>query len=146
MAVQLLLFSLRLGDDADVDPGVFDQPMQNLKFGVVACGLLGLLGCFLPLMAGVTFFDTRHFDPASFYITAAGYGAAIVMGGLGISKGMQRWMSVIAIVGFSVVVLRMRGEVVDLLKSGIGGKLMGVGALAGLAFAILTTIKPEPVK
>lgn len=120
--------------------------MQNLKFGVVACGLLGLIGCFLPLMAGLSFYDTRHFDAANFYITAAGYGSALVMGALGISKGMQRWMSVIAIVGFSIVVLRMRGEVLDLLKSGVGGKLMGVAALAGLAFAVLTTIKPEPVK
>jgi len=27
---------------------------------------------------------------------------------MGVAKGMQRWMSIIAIVGFSVVVLRMR--------------------------------------
>lgn len=120
--------------------------MQNLKFGVVGCGLVGLAGCFLPMMAGISFFDTRHFDAANFYIIAAGFASAIAMGAMGIAKGMQRWMSVIAIVGFSVVLLRMRGEVVELLKAGIGAKLMGVAVLAGLALAILTTIKPEPQK
>jgi hypothetical protein len=68
------------------------------------------------------------------------------MGVMGIARGMQRWMSIIAIVGFSLVLLRMRGEVVQLLQAGIGAKLMGVAALAGLALAILTTVKPEPVK
>ena len=47
-------------------------------------------------------------------------------------------------VGFSVIVLRMRGEVVELLKAGVGAKLMGTAALLGLALAILTTVKPEP--
>ena len=119
--------------------------MQNIKFGVVVCGLLGLVGCFLPLTADLSFFDTREFNAANFYIIAGGYAAALAMGAMGVAKGMQRWMSIIAIVGFSVVVLRMRGEVLVLLKAGIGAKLMGVAALAGLALAILTTVKPEPV-
>jgi hypothetical protein len=119
--------------------------MQNLKFGVVACGLVGLIGCFLPMVASVSFYDTRHFDAANFYITAAAYAAAASMGGMGIARGMQRWMSVIAIVAFSLVLLRMRGELVEMLKAGIGAKLMLVAALAGLSLAILTTIKPEPV-
>jgi hypothetical protein len=118
--------------------------MQNLKFGVVACGLVGLAGCFLPMMAGLSFFDTRRFDAANFYIVAGGFATAAAMGGLGIARGMQRWMSIIAIVGFSVILLRMRGEVVELLKAGVGAKLMGTAALAGVALAILTTVKPEP--
>lgn len=120
--------------------------MQNLKFGVVVCGLMGLAGCFLPMVTGVSLFDTRHFDPTNFYVIAAGYGLAVGVSAIGIAKGMQRWMSVLAIVGFSLVLLRMRGEVVELLKAGIGAKLMGTAALAGLALAILTTVKPEPVR
>jgi hypothetical protein len=120
--------------------------VQNLKFGVVACGLLGVVGCFLPLTAGFSLFDTREFDAANFYIIAGAYASALVMGAMGVHKGMQRWMAIVAIVGFSVVILRMRGELIELLKAGIGGKLMGISALAGLVLAILTTVKPEPVK
>jgi len=54
--------------------------MQNIKFGVVVCGLLGLVGCFLPLTADLTFFDTRAFDAANFYVIAGGYAAALAMG------------------------------------------------------------------
>ena len=88
----------------------------------------------------------RESEIRRFLQYVAGFGAAIVMGAMGVQKGMQRWMSVIAIVGFSVVILRMRGEIVELMKAGIGGKLMGIAALAGLALAILTTVKPEPQK
>jgi hypothetical protein len=120
--------------------------MQNLKFGVVVCGLLGLVGCFLPMIEGISFFDTRVFDASNAYIVMAAFVAPIAMGAMGIHKGMQRWMSIVAIVGFSVVVLRMRGEMIDMLKAGIGGKLMAIAAIAGLICAILTTVKPEPVK
>lgn len=121
-----------------------DTFMHNLKFGVFVCGVLGLVGCVLPLAPGLSFFGTRSFDAANVYIIMAGYAAAMTMGALGIAKGMQRWMSIIAIVGFSMIVLRMRGEMIDLLKAEIGAKLMGIGALAGLILAILTTVKPEP--
>ena len=120
--------------------------MRNLKLGVAVCGLLGVIGCFLPMVQGISFFDTRAFDGGHVYITLAAFGAALAMGAMGMKNGMQRWMSVIAIVGFSVVILRMRGEMIELMKAGIGGKLMGIAALAGLALAILTTVKPEPVK
>lgn len=121
----------------------FNQSMRNLKFGVVVCGLVGLVGCFLPMTAGLSFFETRRFDPAHVYIVAGAFAAAAAMAGYGALRGMQRWMSVIAIIAFSVVILRMRGEVGTFLQAGIGAKLMGVAALAGLALAILTTVKPE---
>lgn len=120
--------------------------LQNMKLGVVVCGLLGLVGCFLPMVEGVSFFDTRAFDASNAYIVMGGFATAMVMGALGIAKGMARWISIIAIVGFGVVVLRMRGELVEMMKAGVGAKLMGIAAMAGLVFAILSTVKPEPVK
>lgn len=118
--------------------------MSNLKFGVIVCGLLGLVGSFLPLTNDVSFFDTRLFDAANVYIILAGFAAALAMGVLGVAKGMERWMGIIAIVGFAMIVLRMRTEMIDMLKAGMGAKLMGIGAIAGLVLAILATARPEP--
>jgi hypothetical protein len=124
--------------------------LQNLKFGVLVCGLLGLVGCFLPLATGeglsISFFDYRKADAGYFYTIAAGYSLGLVMGAMGSAKGMQRWMSILAIAGFGVIVARMRGNLIDLLKQGIGAKLMAVGAVAGLIFSILTIVTPEPSK
>ena len=120
--------------------------MQNLKFGVVLCGVIGLVGCFLPLSHGVSFFGTRAFDAANVYIIMIGFAAALGMGALGVVQGMQRWMAIIAIVGFSMIVMRMRGDIIELFKLGVGAKLIAAGALAGLVLAILTTVKPEPAK
>lgn len=118
--------------------------MRNLKLGVVACGLLGLVGCFLPLTESLSFFGTRAFDAANVYITLAGFAIAAAMGALGVARRMESWMAIIALVGFAMIVLRLRGDVVDLLQAGIGAKLVGIGAIAGLLFAIGASLKPEP--
>ena len=120
--------------------------MHNLKLGIVVCGLLGLVGCFLPLTDELSFFGMRAFDAANVYIILAGFAVATAMGALGVAKGMQQWMGIIAIVGFAMIVLRMRGDMIDLLKAGIGAKLMAIGAIAGLLFAIGASVKPEPVR
>lgn len=118
--------------------------MRNLKLGVVACGLLGVVGCFLPLTESVSFFGTRAFDAWNVYITLAGFALAAAMGALGVAKRMEPWMAIIALVGFAMIVLRVRGDLVDLLRGGIGAKLMGIGAIGGLLFAIGASLKPEP--
>lgn len=126
--------------------------MSSFKFGVVVCGLLGLVGSFLPLANDVTFFDTRAFDAANVYIILAGFAAALAMGVLGvlaharIRRGMEPWMAMVAIVGFAMIVLRLRGELIDLLQAGIGAKLMGIGAVLGLVFAVLAAARPEPAR
>ena len=119
--------------------------MQRTKFGVVACGLLGLVGCLLS-NEGISFWAMREFDASHVYIVMGGYGFAAATAGLGVWKGMQRWMSIVAIVGFMVVLLRTNTDLLELMKAGIGGKVMGIAAIAGLVFAILTTVKPEPAR
>jgi hypothetical protein len=125
--------------------------MNNLKFGVLACGLLGLIGCFLPMISAeglsMSFFDLRKIDAAQTFMVMGGYAVALAMGAMGAAKGMQRWQSIVAIVGFAFVVFKFRGGFIDLITHGaIGAKLMGIGAVAGLVFAILTAAKPEPAK
>lgn len=125
--------------------------MNNLKFGVLACGLLGLIGCFLPMISAeglsMSFFDLRKIDAAQTFMVMGGYAVALAMGAMGAAKGMQRWQSIVAIVGFAFVVFKFRGGFIDLITHGaIGAKLMGLGAVAGLVFAILTAAKPEPAK
>ncbi|MBA3817591.1 MAG: hypothetical protein H0X17_01755 [Deltaproteobacteria bacterium] len=125
--------------------------MQNLKFGVLVCGLLGLVGCFLPLVSAegmsISLFDMRKFDAANTFIIMGGFAAALAMGAMGAAKGMQRWQSIVAIVGFALIVIKMRSGFLDLITKGaIGAKLIGIAAVVGLVFAILTAIKPEPAK
>jgi hypothetical protein len=59
---------------------------------------------------------------------------------------MQRWMSIVAVIGLGLIVVKMRGATIDMLKMAIGAKLMAIGALAGLVVSILTIVKPEPAK
>lgn len=124
--------------------------MQNLKFGVLVCGLVGLIGCFLPFISfgdqSISLFDARKADAANTFIVMGGFAAALAMGAMGVAKGMQRWMSIVALIGFGLIVVKMRGGTFDMLKMAIGAKMIAIGALAGLVFSILTIAKPEPTK
>ncbi len=128
--------------------------MKNLKFAVLACGLLGLLGCFLPMVSGggmsMSFWDLHKLGDelgggggVQVYLVMAGYALAVVMGAMGAAKGFGRPQGIAAAAGFGFVIFKFRGGFFDLLKGAIGAKLMFVGALAGIVVAVLAAAKPE---
>ena len=125
--------------------------MNNLKFGVLACGVLGLLGCFLPMASGegmsISFWDVHTVAMFDFLQVAIGYGLGIVMGAMAAKGVMLRWQAIVATVGFALVVVKFRGGFIDLITHGaIGAKLMGIAAIAGLVFSVLCLAKPEQAK
>jgi hypothetical protein len=124
--------------------------MKNLKFGVLAFAVLGLLGCFLAFIPGpegnVSWFDLR--DEQGFgsrvIVLMAGFGVALVAAGLGVAMGMKRWMGVVAALGFLAPWVAMEGHVPELFNFLVGAKLMGLAAIGGPVAALMTAIKPEP--
>ncbi len=128
--------------------------MNNLKFGVLVCGLLGLIGCFLPMVSfggeSISFFKMRELPGGSsqVFMTMAGFVAALVMGAMSAAKPpMQRWQGIVSIVGFAWVMFKLRDGFMKFITDGaIGAKLMGISAIAGLVFAILCVAKPEQAK
>lgn len=128
--------------------------MNNIKFGVLACGLIGLIAVFLPQVTfggeSITLWGTRSFpgQAAQVYMVMAGYAAGLVMGAMAAAKApMQRWQSIVAILGFLFVLFKMRNALpFDIFKGAIGAKLMGLAAYAGLIFSIITVAKPETAK
>lgn len=125
--------------------------MNNLKFGVLACGLIGLIAVFLPWVSmgelSMSLWKAREGDAAQVYLIMGSFAAALVMGAMAAAKPpMQRWQSIVALIGFALVVVKIRnGLPVDFLKApgGIGMKLVGLAAIAGVVFSILTLAKPE---
>jgi hypothetical protein len=128
--------------------------VNNLKFGVLACALLGLIGCFLPFVKfgneSITFWK-MHSIPGQggqIYITMFGYLLALVAGVLAVAKApMQRWQGILAAVGFAFVIFKMRDGFMKLITDGaIGAKMMAIMALVGLVIAVLCAAKPESAK
>jgi hypothetical protein len=128
--------------------------VNNIKFGVLACGLIGLIAVFLPQVSfggeSITLWGTRSFpgQAAQVYMVMAGYAAGLVMGAMAAAKApMQRWQSIVALIGFAFVLFKMRNALpFDIFKGAIGAKLMGLAAYAGLIFSIITLAKPETAK
>lgn len=126
--------------------------MNNLKFGVLACGLVGLIAVFLPFATfgdmSFSLWKTREGDAANVYMVMAGFAVPLVMGAMAAAKPpMLRWQSIVALLGFVLVFIKMRhGLPTDIFKGAIGAKLMGLALYAGTVFSVLTLAKPETAK
>jgi hypothetical protein len=128
--------------------------VNNLKFGVLVCGLVGVISIFLPQISfggeSITLWGTRSFpgQAAQVYMVMLGYAVPMVMGAMAAAKPpMQRWQSIVALLGFVFVLVKIRhGLPFDIFKGAIGAKLMGLTAYAGAILSALTLAKPETAK
>lgn len=126
--------------------------MKNLKFGVLAFGVLGLIACFLPLVSigelSFSVFDARKGDAAMAYGTMAGFAIAAVAGVLGVVRPpFGKPQAGIALVGFIVAMTMVSDKkpwkIFDAFKGAIGAKLLAISALVGLIVAIVALVKSE---
>lgn len=119
--------------------------MDNLKFGVVLSGLVGLIACFLPLGAlSLSFWDMREQAPANTYMTIAAYAVGFVVPGIALVKPpILRWQAIVSALAFAFVLIKLRGLLgAFFTDGGIGAKLMVVAPLLGLICSILCLVKP----
>lgn len=118
--------------------------MKHLKFAILGTALLGVIGVFLPMVsmgkASISLWDVRKLDAGLVYITMLGFVVPLAMAGIGVAKGqLARWQAIVASVGFALALIKVR----DAFSGAIGGKLMVVAAVAGLALAVTKSIKPD---
>jgi hypothetical protein len=105
-----------------------------MKKAIALFGLLGLVGCFLPMIAGISMFDFRHADWLQVYLLLGAFAAPMIAG----LSDKTAIASVVGTLGFGYILFKFGFDTKDLiLDASIGGKMMGVGAIAGFACSLL---------
>ena len=119
--------------------------MENVKYAILGCGVLGLLGVFLPMVsvgdASISLWKLRAFDAGQVYIVMLGFLIPAIMGGMALKGKLLRWQGIVAVLGFGLCVIKLR-PIGDSFGGAIGAKLMILGALVGLLAAIAAVVKP----
>ncbi|MBA3465542.1 MAG: hypothetical protein H0T46_36755 [Deltaproteobacteria bacterium] len=102
-----------------------------MKRAFAMFGLLGVVGCFLPLAPGVSLFDLRVLDGVGVYLMIAAFAIPMV---LGLAGKLSSGAKVAALGCFAYMLFYKMGfDVLDLLfHASIGGKAMAVAALGGI--------------
>lgn len=118
--------------------------MNNLKFGILICGAVGLIGL---LMAGIL--KGLSSDAVNSILVLAGFGVPAAMGAMAAAKPpMLRWQAVVSLAGFALVAIKLR--VWDMLKVmsllPMGFKLSIFACLAGIVVSVLALAKPETAR
>ena len=121
--------------------------MRNLKFGLLAAALLGLVGLFLPLSRDLSWWERREGpDAAGVFFVIGAFAIALGMGALSLAHGLQRWIALVALIGFAFVALKFRLGFFELFVSQPGGQLIGLAAALGLVCTALAAWRPEPAR
>jgi hypothetical protein len=98
------------------------------RLGIVF-GILGILGCFLPFVLGISFWDLRGADGGwRVYLVLAAFAAPVL------AQQGTRAGALLGLAGFGYVSWRVFGtDVFTIVKHGsIGAILMVIGAFGGL--------------
>jgi hypothetical protein len=105
-----------------------------MRKAIALFGLLGLVGCFLPIIGSMSMFDLREVDAIAIYLLIGAFLAPMIAG----FADKTVTASMVGTVGFGYVLYKFGFSTLDLvLDGGIGGKMMGVAAVAGFACSLL---------
>ena len=114
--------------------------MDKAKYGVLAGGVIGIIGCFLPFYSGASVLALPGATAISLLV-AAGYVVGVVLGVVGLIAKFTRVFAIICTAGFALSTIKLFQ--IAALKGQIGGKVLIIGAFLGLVCSILVIIKPE---
>jgi len=101
-----------------------------VKNYILGFAVLGLIGCFLPLVGGgsVSLFDLHHLAWRTWLIVGAFAAPAVAAW-----RAPAAAATLVALAAFGYLGLRLGPHAVDLvLHAGIGGKLIGAAVVGGL--------------
>lgn len=108
-----------------------------MKRFISAFGLLGLVGCFLPLALGVSLFELRHLAGGwDVWLVLAAFAVPAYVGA-STSEG-EGTAAVVGTVSFGYLAYKLGTDVLDLVfHASIGGIMIGVATVAGLASSLI---------
>ena len=122
--------------------------MKNLKILILAFGVLGIVGLFLPMGEGMpSFFSVAmEFDKAQLIMMLVAFGLPAAVGALGLVKPpAQSWHGIAALLGFALGAVKTRvwEAAPHIMDAPLSMKLMLVGVIGGVVVSGLALAKPE---
>ena len=134
--------------------------MKNLKFVIIAAGVLGIIASFLPYVSegpfSLSYWDFHKMPagnsgllngPKQVYVALACFAIPALLAASALAGKLQRALAGIAGVSF-LLTFALEGVRKGLTGEGgvstaIGGKLLFIAALVGLVSSIVAVVKPE---
>ena len=106
-----------------------------MKRAFAIFGLLGLVGCFLPIVPGLSLWDLAELDRVQIYLMMAAFAVPAVLGLAGKLPTAGK-LTALGCFGY-LLFYKMGFDVFDLLlHASIGGKAMAVAAIGGTVTAL----------
>ena len=134
--------------------------MKNLKFVIIAAGVLGIIACFLPYISegpiSLSMWDFRKMPagnsglingPKQVYVAFALFAVPALLAATALASKLQRALAGVAagafLLTFALELVRKGMTGADGVSTALGGKLVFVAALVGLVASIVAIVKPE---
>jgi hypothetical protein len=110
-----------------------------MKRPIAIFALVGLVGCFLPLVGGFSFFELRHLEWLPIVLMTAAFAVPMIA-----SLYSPKGAAVAGLLGFGYVGFKLNTALWSMAIHGeIGGKMMAVSAVGGLLVSLLALAEGE---
>ncbi len=136
------------------------QKTSAKTIALASAATLGVLGCFLPFVGGMSLSKISDLPAAnrpSLFMFLIPFIALLAIGGvsLALSKRVARWQGIVGglFAAFIVVMLdgavfhgkfKLTGFLTIFSEGNIGAKLVVIGGLVALVTTIVAVVKPDP--
>ena len=134
--------------------------MKNLKFVIIAAGVLGIIASFLPYISegpfSLSYWDFHKMQagnsgllngPNQVYVAFALFGIPALLAATALASKLQRALAGIAAVSFGLTFalegVRKGLSGAEGVSTALGGKLLFIAAVVGLVSSIAAAAKPE---
>lgn len=121
--------------------GGTEEPVKNLKLGVLICGALGVVGL---LMSGIGMLI--EVDKANTIIMLVAFALPVVLSAMAVARPpFLAWQSGVSLAGFALAAWKLRlWETIKVIGDvPTGMKLMLIGAALGVILSVIAVLKPE---
>lgn len=120
--------------------------MKNLKVGILAFAVLGLVLLFVPENGGTRFAFLQLAGISYLVPVLGGFVAAAAMGAMAIKqRRLLKWQAAVATAGFAAVFVRLKvwERLKHITDASLIGKLFVVAVIGGLVISILGIFNSE---
>ena len=134
--------------------------MKNLKFGILAAGVLGIIAVFLPYISegpfSLSYWDFHKMPagnsgllngPNQVYVALVLFAIPALLAATALASKMQRALAAVAAGSFALTFalegVRKGLSGAEGVSTAIGGKLLFIAAIVGLVTSIAAAAKPE---
>jgi hypothetical protein len=119
--------------------------MRSFFVGIALCAIVGVLACFMSLNGRNSIWALREIVPGTTYPLLVAFVTPAIVAALALANPpAQRWQGILSLMGFGLVLMKLRDALVNFVVEGsASAKVLVVAPAIGVVLSIVVLVKGD---